>query len=117
MASVIDVSGKQFDQEVLKSKQPVLVNFYVSREPHVPFKARTLQRLADEFAGRIKFVSVDLADEVALDVRYRNGHGLPIRLFHRGQELATFELFRAFDEFRAVLEFILADGIARKTRT
>lgn len=60
---VLDVTTKTFDDEVLNSKIPVYVLFYVKKgcqpcEDQKPI----VEKLAAEFAGKVKFVKVEALD-------------------------------------------------------
>ena len=60
MSSLPKVSDASFDQEVLKSDLPVLVDF--SAEWCGPCKslAPIVESLAEEYDGRVKFVQLDI---------------------------------------------------------
>ena len=60
MSALPSVSDSSFDQEVLKSDLPVLVDF--SAEWCGPCKslAPIVESLAQEYSGRVKFVQLDI---------------------------------------------------------
>ena len=66
MANLQRVNDDTFDDEVLKSKTPVLVDF--SAEWCGPCKALapTLETLAHDYQGKVKFVTVDIDDATGL---------------------------------------------------
>jgi len=114
MADILDIPPERFQEEILNAEQLVLVNFYLSWEPRTAHKIKTLQRLAEEFSGRIKFVSVDLAKAPELDERYSLRSTPTMKLFFGGKDRATLKIFRPIEEFRAVLEFIIANDLANE---
>ncbi len=70
MSSAIAVTTDQFEETVLKSETPVLVDFWAvwcgpckMIKPHV-------EALADEYAGRVKVVSVDVDNEHEIAEKY-----------------------------------------------
>jgi thioredoxin len=64
---VLHLSNGEFDTEVLKSDVPVVVNFYADWCGPCHAIAPTIEALSNEFAGKVKFVKVDvdLNQEVA----------------------------------------------------
>jgi thioredoxin 1 len=57
---VIALTDDSFDQEVLKSGLPVLVDFWASWCGPCRMVAPIIEELADEYAGRIKFAKLDV---------------------------------------------------------
>jgi thioredoxin 1 len=70
MASGLAVSGSDFEQTVLNSDVPVLVDFWA--EWCGPCKAigPWIEQLASEYSGRAKVVKVDVDHEPDLAMRY-----------------------------------------------
>lgn len=64
------VSGVDFDAEVLRSKEPVLVDFFTPDCPPCRMMAPILQEISDEANGQFKIVKVDAAVEAELAVSY-----------------------------------------------
>lgn len=67
MSYTKEIKANEFDQEVLKSAQPVLVDFYAPWCGPCRMMAPVLESLAAEFEGRAKIVklNVDTAPELA----------------------------------------------------
>lgn len=70
MSSAMAVTTDQFEEQVLKSSTPVLVDFWAAWcgpckmiKPHV-------DALAEEYAGRVKVVSVDVDNERDIAEKY-----------------------------------------------
>ena len=70
MSKVIEVNQSQFESEVIQSDIPVVVDFYATWCPPCRMLAPILDRLADEFAGQIKFVKVNSDEEPQLSSDY-----------------------------------------------
>ncbi len=57
--TILAVDQGNFEQEVIQSDIPVVVDFWASWCVYCPIVKLTLEQLAEEFAGKLKFVSVD----------------------------------------------------------
>ncbi|MDP1563873.1 MAG: thioredoxin [Pirellulaceae bacterium] len=59
MSGVLHINNQSFPAEVLNSPIPVVVDFYASWCPPCRALSPLLERLAIEFAGKIRFVKID----------------------------------------------------------
>lgn len=66
MSKVQHVSESRFQTEVAESSLPVVVDFYATWCPPCKMLAPVLDRLADQFEGRVKIVKVNVDDEPGL---------------------------------------------------
>lgn len=66
--TMIEVNGKTFEQEVLQSELPVLVDFYADWCGPCQMMAPVVHQLAEEYEGKVKMVkvNVDQAQELAI---------------------------------------------------
>jgi thioredoxin len=88
MPSIKSVSETEFDTEVLRSKTPVLVDFWA--EWCVPCKALapTLHTLAQQYSGVLEIKKVNIDENPAMRDLYRV-RGIPLlALFVEGKEVA-----------------------------
>jgi len=56
---IVEVGQADFEQEVIQADMPVVVDFWAEWCVYCPMVKLTLEQLAEEFAGKLKFVSVD----------------------------------------------------------
>ena len=83
---VKEVTDQSFDQEVLQSQQPVLVDFWAAWCAPCRMLAPTMDQVADEYAGKAKIVKLNVDDNVETSGRY-NIRGIPTLLLFKDGEL------------------------------
>jgi thioredoxin 1 len=66
----IDVTEATFDEEVLKSETPVLVDFWAEWCGPCHAVSPVLEKIAEERQGELKLVKVNIDSEQALSLRY-----------------------------------------------
>ena len=80
---VTEVSDATFDQEVLKSEQPVLVDFWAVWCGPCKAIGPTVEGVAASYAGKLKVVKVNVDENGATPSRY-GIRGIPALLFFKG---------------------------------
>jgi thioredoxin 1 len=108
MAKPREVTDAEFDQEVLKSDLPVLVDFWAPWCGPCRMVAPIVEELAQEYDGRVKFVKVNTDDNVGTAVRYGIRSIPTLLVFKGGQPVAQVIGFRPKSELKKVLEKALA---------
>ena len=58
--NILEISDSSFQQEVLSAGTPVLVDFWATWCGPCKALAPTIQTLANDFAGKVKFCKVDV---------------------------------------------------------
>ena len=87
--STTHVSDASFDADVLKSTQPVLVDFWAEWCGPCKSIAPALEEIAQELNGKLKVVKVDIDRNSATPKKY-GIRGVPtLMLFKDGQVAAT----------------------------
>ena len=85
----VEVSDDTFEQEVLKSGLPVLVDFWAEWCGPCKMISPLVDRLAQELDGKLKVAKVNVDDNQALPLRY-GVRGIPtLMLFKGGDVIAT----------------------------
>jgi len=83
------VTEATFEQEVLKSDKPVLVDFWAEWCGPCHAVSPVLDRIVEERAGAIKLVKVNIDEEMALAQRFGVSSIPTIMLFRDGQAAST----------------------------
>ncbi len=84
ISMVIEVNEAGFEQEVLRSQEPVLVKFGAPWCGWCEKLAPVLEEVAQDFAGKVKFVSLNTDENPGIKARYDVG-GIPhLILFKNG---------------------------------
>jgi thioredoxin 1 len=84
---VLEVSDATFDQEVLRSEQPVLVDFWAVWCGPCKAIAPIVDGVAATYAGKLKVAKVNVDQNGATPSRY-GIRGIPALLFFKGGKVA-----------------------------
>ncbi len=69
--SVIDVNDKNFEEEVLRSKVPVVVDFWAVWCGPCRIFSPLIDEVSKEYSGKVKFVKVNVDENPRLQERYQ----------------------------------------------
>jgi thioredoxin 1 len=82
-ANVVELTTDNWEQEVVKSDKPVLVDFWAPWCGPCRALAPTIDKLADQFAGKVKVGKLNTDDSPDVAVRYGIS-GIPQLLIFKG---------------------------------
>ena len=83
---VTEVNDTNFESEVLKSSQPVLVDFWASWCAPCRMLAPTVESVAEKYQGKAKIVKLNVDENIGSSSNY-GVKGIPtLILFRDGQE-------------------------------
>ncbi len=108
MGAVIEATDATFEQEVLKSELPVLVDFWAPGCPPCAALAPILEKVATEMSSQAKFVKVNASQERATAAKYRV-QAVPTLFIFKGGEVADSAVgFQPDQEIRRRLNAVAA---------
>ncbi|HXR35128.1 MAG TPA: thioredoxin [Candidatus Binataceae bacterium] len=85
-ANIKHISDSNFEGEVLKSPTPVLIDFWAPWCGPCKAIAPLLDELADEYAGKLKVVKINVDDNPETPARY-GVRGIPNLLIIKGGQV------------------------------
>jgi len=108
MTQPIDVNDSQFDQVVLKSAAPVLVDFWATWCRPCTMIAPILDELAEEYSGRITFTRMDVDQNQKTAAQYQIMSIPTLLLFKDGKPIDHIVGLRPKEELKRNLDAALA---------
>jgi thioredoxin len=85
--AVVEVNDASFEQEVLQSDQPVLVDFWAAWCGPCKALAPIVDEVASEYSGKLKVMKMDVDRNQATPMRY-GIRGIPALLIFKGGKVA-----------------------------
>jgi thioredoxin 1 len=109
MSQAIDVNKENFEQEVLSSEIPVLVDFWAPWCMPCRMMAPTLDALAADLAGKLKIVKVNTEESAnqELAMKYQIQSIPNMKLFKGGLVIGEFIGLRDKDTLRADIDALI----------
>lgn len=88
--AVMELTDQNFEQEVLQSKVPVLVDFWAEWCMPCRMLAPTIEELANEFGAKIKVGKVDTDNNRDVSIKYNISAIPTVMVFQGGQVVQKF---------------------------
>ena len=108
MTKPIEVDDSQFDQVVLKSATPVLVDFWAPWCRPCAMIAPILDELAEEYSERVTVARMDVAQNGKTAAQYQVMSIPTLLLFKDGKPITNIVGFRPKEELKRSLDAALA---------
>ncbi|MCL2646922.1 MAG: thioredoxin [Phycisphaerales bacterium] len=105
--NVVQVTDSTFDMEVLKSKQPVLVDFWADWCGPCKMLAPTIDEIAQEYKGRAKVAKVDTDNNRNSAMKFSISALPTVLLFHKGQVVKKWVGLQPKKGFKEALDALL----------
>lgn len=102
MAEVV-ITEKNFEEEVLRSDIPVLVDFWATWCGPCRMIAPVIEEIAEEYEGKVKVGKINVDEEQALAIKYGIMSIPTLLLFKDGQVSATKVGFVEKEKIEAML--------------
>ena len=107
MNKPIAIDDSNFDQTILQSKIPVLVDFWASWCRPCMMVAPVLEELAEEYTGRITIAKLDVDQNAKTAAKYGVMSIPTMLIFKNGEPVSTIVGFKPKTELKRDLDDIL----------
>ncbi|MFC1966187.1 thioredoxin [Chloroflexota bacterium] len=107
MSKPVSINDGNFDQVVLQSDKPVLVDFWAGWCKPCLMVAPILDELAEEYTGKINFVKIDVDQNPKTATTYGIMSIPTLIIFKKGEPLSNITGFRPKDELKRSLDATL----------
>ena len=102
--SIIIVNEKDFDNEVINSDLPVIVDFWAPWCMPCKMLEPIFKELSEEYKGKVKFVKINTDDNPELAAKYYIS-GIPtLLIFHKGKVVDSIVGFVSKSELKNLIE-------------
>ena len=103
-ANTIELTDQNWEAEVLNSDKPVLVDFWAEWCMPCRMLSPTIEKLANDYAGKIKVGKIDTDANRDVSMKYGISAIPTVILFRNGQVAQKFVGLRQEKDFKEVLD-------------
>ena len=105
--AVQEFTDSNFDEEVIKSQEPVLVDFWAEWCQPCRMLTPTIDALADEYKGKVKVGKLDTDSNREVAMKYGISAIPTVILFKNGQPTKKFVGLAGKDQFKAAIDQVV----------
>ena len=102
--NVVEFTDQNFEQEVINSDQPVLVDFWAEWCMPCRMLAPTIDKIAKDYAGKVKVGKLDTDANRDVSIKYGISAIPTVILFKNGEVTQKFVGLRQEKDFKAALD-------------
>lgn len=106
-ANAVEITDQNFEQEVLKSPVPVLVDFWAEWCMPCRMLAPTIDKIATGYTGKVKVGKLDTDSNRDASIKYGISAIPTVILFKDGQVVEKFVGLKSEADFRRSLDAVL----------
>lgn len=110
MAKTVTVTDSTFEEVVLKSPNPVLVDFWATWCRPCQMVAPILEELTQEYAGKLTIAKLDVDQNKQTATKYRVMSIPTMIIFKQGKPVANIVGFKPKDKLKQELDAALASA-------
>lgn len=105
--NVVELTDRNFDQEIVQSKASALVDFWAEWCMPCKMLAPAIEELADEYAGRLKVGKVDTDSNRQIAIKFGISAIPTLILFKGGQMVKKFVGLQQKRDLKAAIDQLL----------
>lgn len=98
------INDTNFDNEVINSKVPVVVDFWASWCGPCKMLAPVMEQVSEELKGKAKFVKVNVDENPVAANEYRIASIPTVMVFKNGKKIDALVGFRPKNEIKSAIE-------------
>lgn len=98
------INDTNFDNEVMNSKVPVVVDFWASWCGPCKMLSPVMEQVSEELSGKAKFVKVNVDENPVAANQYRIASIPTVMIFKDGKKINTLVGFRPKNEIKSAIE-------------
>jgi thioredoxin 1 len=102
--NVVEFSDQNFEQEVINSETPVLVDFWAEWCMPCRMLAPTIEKIAKDYVGKVKVGKLDTDANRDVSIKYGISAIPTVILFKGGQVVQKFVGLRKENDFKEALD-------------
>lgn len=102
--SEVVITKNNFEEEVINSKEPVLVDFWASWCGPCKMLAPVIGEIAEEYAGKVKVGKINVDEEQELAARFGVMSIPTVLLFKEGKVVSTSVGYKPKEDLVQILE-------------